>query len=554
MPLQTAESSPLASRWFHRLLLLLLVALPLLLYLSPGDLWISRYHGIPDPLTLSALGACVVLTFWLGSCRHRRLCNAAIAAVLGVLYFAVATQPLGDYAIWHEFAGTDSIGFSELLANVIYREVFEIGGTRALSFVAPVFGIVFAFVFLSVCDLLFLHADHVDDGWIKKLCCLSFLAGSWQHLFAWNYIENTQLSLPFLLIAVLSITRYSRTDTPRRHAAFGALWLALAALVHGQNFALMPAIPLIIWLFPSAGRSASQRWIDLLTAVVVTVVTIGAVIGSLLLAGYYLHLGHIHLLLFVPLSPHEAARFTLFAPSHLYFMGNTLLLASPLVVALPLLLLIPGTQAAFRSNHLHPGLVVLALGFCGYAFFVLFALGFPRDYDLILSMGVVVHLCLVQQYMRLSVSAGRILSIIAIALGSILSWGVAASLRPPSPSASHANGPAWSSEVRDADGDLVPVLFANGRTGEIRVRPDERLVVEMRTPPGLDPMPFRVRFVRGVSDDTSRAGTLLREGRTTWVSKALDPLADGDTITLCGSVVTASGTSTRTNAIVVRWR
>jgi len=420
--------------WLNAGLLVWLVALPVFLYTLGGTVWVAVYHAGPPVVTLVALLVLAGLVIGLGTVWRARSCNASIAVVLGAVYATVHAQPLGDHDIWLRAARHNALGASELLASVVYRLVFLAGGEPAMNYVAPVCGVVFAYLFLSLCDRLFVDGAGRDADLTKKLCSLSFLAVSWHLLFATGYIENPQLSLPFLVLAIGAWSRYRTAAAPRRQLLIGSAWLAVACLFHGQNVALLPALPLLVWLCAPSERSRAQRAADLARGAAVFAGIVAAVLGLLWISPFWIHTGHVSKWIFLPPVSVQGIDYALFDAAHFSLVANVLLLASPIVYALPGLLVIPlARRSLLSAPRAHPELLILALGYCGFAFFVYFQLGFPTDFDLMLSLAVPLHLYLLRSLVAWAAHgrAAAVTSIAVLLAGAVGSWSVVSALLLP---------------------------------------------------------------------------------------------------------------------------
>ena len=384
----------------HLLLIAALVGSWLLLALAPDQLWVATYAGTPPLRVAIGLGLAAVLVVALGGRREpgwRWTRNLAVAAVLLATYLGTRVVPLGDYGLWNVTAATDQAGASELLANATYRLAALCFGPAALPYVAPAFGFAFALAMLRLCDRRFPRHG--------RLCGLAFLGGGWHVLFFRGYIENTQLALPFLVLATGALTSGARrddarpADAPRPCApgdaalARGAFWLAVAGAFHGSNVALLPALPLLAAYRHPPFRHSRAFLRSTARALGVVVATVAAAVACLWALGFELHLGHVaggsdHSLL-VPLDPPPLLVFGMFWKAHFVQIANDLMAAAPLALVYPLLLPVPRVRARLRHEaRRRPALVVLPLGFLGFVTLIYFDLLFPRDWDLMVAMGM----------------------------------------------------------------------------------------------------------------------------------------------------------------------
>lgn len=491
--LPTGTLSATLHRFLPGALIVWVIALVATVLAQPQDLWVTQFLALPSLTEALPLALCVAL---IASplARRRRTLHLALSATLAITAFGTLAPPLGDYGFWVRAARFDHAGASDLLSNAIYRAAFLAGGRERMALVAPAWGVLTGFVLLRVADRICRYEDSTRSMRSQRFGDLACVLGFWHFLYTRNYIENAQLNTPFLLLAIAALHRYPRGPHPRRTLIAGSAWLATAAAVHGQAIGLFPAIPLLIWL-QREPRPTRDRWLDLGAAVGVVLGILGAAVGGLIAAGFFIYQGNAHGGIFVPLAPRVGCRYTLFGWDHLQFCGNALLLASPLVIGLPCALLSPAIRARLLpAARGATALWILALGYCGFSFVINFMLDFPRDADLLLAAGPVLHLALLRVACVLDLPQRRA-AWFAMALGAALAIPVAAGLRidPPDPTAR---------------------LLVNGRsTPTVEVRGTERIVVEVRQPTG----PYRV-LARAV---TTGEEHVLREDDKAWISRAL---------------------------------
>jgi hypothetical protein len=535
------------------------------LVLEPGRAWCVEYHDVPDILTGACLVSGVVVIGWFGTWERRVRCNLLLTATMTALYFLAVVAPLGDYPQWVLRSAADTVGVSELFGNAVYRLAFVIGGRNAVFLVAPVFGCVTAFVFLSLCDKLFLNAADPRRDTVKKLCCLGFLAGAWHLLFFTRYVENAQTSLPGLLLSLWFLADYRRAARPRAVFCLGATALAGAALFHGSCLGLLPALPCMAWLGAAGDRPVAARWGDLAMGAVAFAATMAAAIGLLVAIG-------------MEIDSEVVWSVGSFDGTHARFVANALLLASPLVLAMPFVV---ATRAGRENLQRQPVLTIFASGYGAFLVIGNFDLGFPGDYAALLSMGLLLHLFLLNGAIGLAKASnlGTAIVMACIAAGGMIAWSVIGALAVPGGPypAAHPNGPRWEGAVRRRDELVVPTLFVNGRTGVVQLRRGERITWEMRNPPGRrEPTPFVLAVHRGTpsaSDDEGLvipvrgpygeqtiliANSLLPQADTTGVSlmqaprSGFYPGASPEHATLQGLIRDATGAIRATNALLVR--
>ena len=124
---------------------------------------------------------------------------------------------------------------------------------------------------------------------------------------------------------------------------------------------------------------------------------------------------------------------------------------------------------------------------------IFFALKFPRDFDLIMSMGVILHLFALRTVAQ-TLGTKHWLPWLVLVSGSTWAWTITGSLRTDG-STRHAP------------------LVVNGRPGEVAIRPTERALVEVN---GTGSFRLTVRTI-GATTTTE----LAREAAP-WVSKPFE--------------------------------
>jgi hypothetical protein len=126
--------------------------------------------------------------------------------------------------------------------------------------------------------------------------------------------------------------------------------------------------------------------------------------------------------LFVPMGgkTNPFQQYVFFSTEHFGHVAGILSLASPLFFAVPVLAL-AGVRQAGKGGILNTALVVPALGYISFIILWNFDYGFPADYDLMVSMGVTVNLCLLSAFFRMQ---GRLLYLVcALTLvGALPTW------------------------------------------------------------------------------------------------------------------------------------
>jgi len=313
---------------------------------------------------------------------------------------------------------------AELLANVTYRLARLLGVHPYL--VPPTFGFLAAWAYLAAADEALADGPQEHRRRAKALCALLYLGCGVQAVFFRGYVENTQLAIPALLVAVRVLLRYVRRATPGLDATIvpAAAMMTLAALFHGQNAFLIPGLLAAAALRRLPARQYGALAADVALAGLTVAVVAGAAIDAVRAAGFVTTPGNLtarQATMFVAVWRPLAAQddFRMFSFNHLLQVANIMAVAFPAfpIVAIALAAWRP-MAAAPKSESL---LAVLALGYLAFAFLWNFSLGFPNDYDLMVSMCTPLVLFLSACTVRLGQLAPK-LAAAMVAVNLVYSW------------------------------------------------------------------------------------------------------------------------------------
>ncbi|MBL8728467.1 MAG: hypothetical protein JNM25_08560 [Planctomycetes bacterium] len=467
------------------------------------DRWLLRdFAALPPwPVLLGALLFAVVAVAtrrW----RARGLAHALLALAMLPAWLTVCIQPLGDSELWRVWSARDQVGLSEMGANLVFRLTHRWFGPAAIDFVTPVFGVGFALAFLHLGECTLVAARPRRAAELRLWLAAALLLSGWQLFWFRSNVENSFLSLPFCLLALRHFAAHADGggDAALRRAA---AWLGAATFVHGYHLAMWPALLLTAACRYPPWRSPRQCLRGAVSALVVAAAVVAALAAACHVAGCAIVEGHItggtDDRWLVPLDPKAAAAhydFGLLWPEHGAALGNLVLLACP--AAAPLLLLLLGPWRRGRRDRAalgaalrqRPDAAITALGGIGFASLYYFDLGFPADYDLMVSIctpTAVGLLLLLTSLPRATRRRGAILfGLAALPAGAILG-SLLLPLAPPHPLGAAARG--------TADG----ALSANGSTTALRLRPGESLIFVLQPPVGAAlPVQATVYGYRGV--------------------------------------------------------
>jgi hypothetical protein len=340
----------------------------------------------------------VVVVVLFAVCRSGRLCATIGAGIYFVsLCLIVEPNQPGDRWFWVPHANEATLWLSEPGANLYYYMFNKFG---LLPLAPPCFGAI-TYVIIYFSDKRFRQLMNAGENAFPWLLTL-YLMSPISILFAYNYVENPQLTIGMLLVAIALLAEFIFVQ---RSITLAAVVLGVAAFVHGSAMFFLPMIPIAIILrFFEQGLSfrhaVAGQSKQLLRAMVTYVV---ALLGPLALArwiGFRLDFGNLSggadKLLFVPLSSDSLssfARFTMFSLENLRDSSNVIFHGIPCLLALSVCSIgqVINTKSSDRIRFAY-----FASWVIGYVLFVFlwnFDLGFPADYDLMLAGSVVAIPC-----------------------------------------------------------------------------------------------------------------------------------------------------------------
>jgi hypothetical protein len=422
----------------------------LLYYFTPGNP-ILKYFSYP-PNVLKASGEYLLLSpqetgflikmgvifgvlagiSFLSLRLDRRIVYIGLSCLLTYVYYETNTLPWGDTRIWTVQAAHKQAWLSEPFSNVLYYYMKRMG---ILEHLAGFFGFLNSLLFFLVADRLYVSSrDEREAGLNAVIVSLAYV-GSGVHLYYFSgTIENTYTSTPFLLGFLYFYTQYwYRNRQPGTRGivdgdlAVASLFLVVASFFHGQNVFLYPAIPIAAAWKYSWHSSPRRMARDLVTSHALMLLVAGVCYLVLIVLGFEVVAGNnvtggADQSLFVPLGEMTSVhhRFLFFSGAHFGLVAGILSLASPLFLAVPMLVVL-GWKDAWKRGVFNTALVFPALGYICFLLLWNFDYGFPKDYDLMVSMGITVNLCLLSAACGTSMRI-RYLMCLLVLPSSILSW------------------------------------------------------------------------------------------------------------------------------------
>lgn len=321
--------------------------------------------------------------------------NLLLSSVMLWIFLNVTNVvPLGDHIPWVKSSYGSEAYLSELLASPLRHLVLIItNNIDYIGYIAPIFGFLSIYLYLSFGDNFVCGGSRLNS----LFWSLSILSTPLPFLFSWYYIENPQLSIPFLLMYIGFMYAYinNHSESSMKFALLATVMLALASMVHGQNFFLAPSIPMIL-LCKELHHGSIAMFIKLLgRSLLIYFATICLVFILLKFLDFSIVPGNTNggadHMMFVPLfaedlgelNPHQ-----MFSMAHFFEWSNIILHAAPLYFLV--LILLPfysiKINELFKESIFYQFLVILSTGYLAFIFLWNFDLGMPMDLDLMLSM------------------------------------------------------------------------------------------------------------------------------------------------------------------------
>jgi hypothetical protein len=359
-------------------------------------------HALVLPTTQPLILGCYLATIYIfRKSKNILLTYSVLLVILCIYFFGITSRsPLGDHDLLIAHAFNPNISIAEPISYFLYKIIIKsTGNAHNLSLISPLFGI-----FAVSSYFLFTHLLSKNlriEPWIFQI---ALVAMPLPFFYTYGFIENTQLSTPFLILFLYFSLQFLTAKNNKFEWAYWCylcLSLSFGILMHGQNWFVMP----MIFLLPMLKDSLPSFKIYLGKILVFTIL-----FSMLLLILYKLStmqgwqffpgssLGGGDGLRFVPLYAQELNRyatFTMFSLEHTIQISTIMAFSGFYMLSIPILLLnkrFVGMKYDDRYILFNsPGMQMLALASLGYISFIMlwnFDFGFPLDIDLMLTMSV----------------------------------------------------------------------------------------------------------------------------------------------------------------------
>lgn len=355
---------------------------------------------------LPAFQVCLLTSYLFAVFFFRRSKNIWLSylpllVILIIYFFGVTNRnPLGDHDLLIAHAFDPNISIAEPLAYFLYKLIIKFTKNPSnLNLISPLFGIFAVFSYFMLTHKLS-KMINIEE-WMFKLV---FIASPLPFFYTYGYIENTQLSTPFFIAFLWASLHYLSAKKLRiQWISWGglSLFLSLAILIHGQNWFVMPTI-LLLPFCKDTSPTIKNYVVKIISSTLIFLALCIAAYRISMMQGWQFFpgssLGGGDGLRFVPLNTSELnkyATFTMLSLEHAVQISNLIVFTGFYILSAPLILLFRRLQGHLVDpiyvTYLNPAVILLAITSLGYLSFITlwnFDFGFPRDIDLMLTMGI----------------------------------------------------------------------------------------------------------------------------------------------------------------------
>jgi hypothetical protein len=362
-----------------------------------GDSWIGAVEiTSTNALTVFRfLSLQIAVALVLALAPLSGLVRGSVGALIHIVALALLLEPAapGDKGHWLWIAQQPVAWLSDAGANAFYNLATRIGD---IDYAPPIYGGLTYWVVFTL-DRRLRETLWVGDEGRVPWTLILYLHTPLPFLYSYGFVENPQLAIPFLLLAIVTL---GECVQGRRGMWAGSALLGVACFVHGFVTFFLPVIPIAAVLRSISRRSGNARARRILRDVSEGTAACAAAIVLCLMAtvavGLELQIGNVtggeDNLRFVPLRPEDMSfwtRFVMFSMEHLVEFSNIVVFGLPVLVVGPAFLLFRPTKlssligspvAAFYASWI--------VGYLAFVFLWNFDLGFPADLDLMLSGSV----------------------------------------------------------------------------------------------------------------------------------------------------------------------
>lgn len=361
-----------------------------------------RFYQVLLDVTILA-----VSLFAISFIKNNKLRLAASTVFFLIIYLSHNAAVLGDRNFWYMYSGSAREAlFSELLGSVFYHIIGYIHKPFLIS-IAPILGALTALSFLYYANLLM---NKANDRKIFFIIALFYAASPIHLIFFNNFIEYTCTSIGFLPPFVYFCTRYFNEDEHTnaiKLAAKAAVFISLAMLFHGMNLFLWPVLICCVVL---KNTNIRNKAIQILAYIAASAIFCLLVVLIVKLFGFSIVPGHIdgggdgRAIKMLHAVGSDYQIYDMHSKEFFMELSNIILISN---FSVPFFLL---SVLWLRKKHINKDLaslgtevvlIITTLGFIGFIWLWNFDLGFPNDYDLMLSQGIVFSMLTVFFFLKL---------------------------------------------------------------------------------------------------------------------------------------------------------
>jgi len=311
-------------------------------------------------------------------------------------YWLLTVLPLGDD--WFiQAQQLPCCMFSEALGHALYKFIFTNELWHITPFIAPAAGSVTCYLVLRT--LLLLTSDIAENHrteW-RFFSILLFVSSGVNLIYFKDYIETTQIASPFAVLSVYLLIRFCKTGRIV-FSYYAAVFWSLAFLVHASNIFWWPVFFIISYYVDCYYHRKKCKFCFLLPGllsiilIIVIMLMLNSVEGYRIFAGGAAGGGDGKM--FVPLmvASSRYEHYLLFSQSHFSDVATIMSITNFFFIfAGPIYLLSWRKIGKSKDLYLEPLSMLFVLIFLAHftmVFFWNFDLGFPHDYDLMTSIGM----------------------------------------------------------------------------------------------------------------------------------------------------------------------
>ena len=420
----------------------LFLAVPLVpLLLFPSKVLIREFFLIPTAPALFIYGLFIILGMAFNPKRVviKDLLLSVLMLILYITHFI--GKPMGDTFYWQYYWFSNKLYSSEILSQLIYHFIVRLFGIAAADYVPPVLGFLTAFAYFRFSSLLAADFPREKSRLASNLLKVFFLCWGGHLIFLKGFDENPQFGVPFFILQMLIVWRISSGwDTyrsgriPRKLILLSGICIGLASLFHLQNLSLLLGIYVITVLLFLFEKVSIFKEAAIIT--VYALVTFAAFAVPVFSMGFHVEEGAIlgaNDYLFLPFTarPDKGVYIGMISFEQLFQVGNILLFASAFSLAAPFLYFFKnGSWNSPRSGNLFLLYALILSG--GYLIFIStleFDLGFPYDFDLMVTLGLPFNVYLSCIFIEAMISGKRKIFLVPLFLlgffvAVTFSWGL----------------------------------------------------------------------------------------------------------------------------------